>query len=124
LTRSAFDDDLFPRGARSQLFAGVDRASEAQRASDRRRISFAVAIVASAVAIDLIVVALWWWQTAGPVGRSGAVAMLAAAQLLLLYGVVGRLMRPSRLDTVLRFMAGLVCVAALGGTVALWLAAR
>ena len=99
----------------------------------------AAAWVGGVAAVGLVVLALWAWQNAAEVAqrwgatrpyaaklavRSAAVAVAAAAQVVLLTGVIGRLYPRQVFDDVLRLCAALVAAVALVGAVALALAAR
>ena len=87
--------------------------------------------------VGLMVLCLYGWQhaseLAGQAGRpyvakwavrSGAIAIGAAAQVILLTLVVGRLYRRQLLDDVLRLTAASVIAVALVTSVALGMAAR
>lgn len=91
------------------------------------------------VTILLMVLCLWAWQHAAALAaereatrpyvatwavRSGAIALAAAAQAVLLVAVLGRLYRRQLLDDVLRLSAALVFAVALVSAVALGLASR
>jgi hypothetical protein len=103
---------------------------------------------AALIAVALVVAALWGWNEAGRLAmfwkrpdvgewgiRSGAVSGAAAAQVLLLAFVAGKLFRRNRvagptmprrdvLGTGLKIGAGVVCAGALVSAVALGLAGR
>jgi hypothetical protein len=99
--------------------------------------SMAITTAASAVAVVLMVTCLWAWQNAGEffvdatrpyvatmAARSAAVALGAAAQVVLLTLVVGRLYPRQLLDEMLKLSAAGVMVVSLVAAVALALAAR
>ena len=99
--------------------------------------SMAVTTLAGAAAIVLMVSCLWAWQSAGEfavdasrpyvatlAARSAAIALGAAAQVLVLTLVVGRIYRRQLVDDVLKLSAAAVMLVALVGAVALGLAAR
>ena len=88
-------------------------------------------------AVLLVVAALWGWGRAGQIAenahrplvavwavRSGALAALAAAQMLVITCAVGALYRRGPVDEMLRLLAGLVATIALVSAVALALAGR
>lgn len=90
-------------------------------------------------AVTFMVTALWAWQNAGRVVsdwdpakpsvalwavRSGAVALAAGAQVLLMTFVVGALYGRDLFGDVLRFCAALICTIALVSAVALGMAGR
>jgi hypothetical protein len=88
-------------------------------------------------AIALMVACLWAWQSAGHfsvdagrpyvatlAARTAAVALGAAAQVLILTLVVGRIYRRELIDDMLKLTAGAVMLVAIVGAVALAMAAR
>lgn len=88
-------------------------------------------------AIALVVAALWSWGRAPEIAenahrphvavwavRSGALAALAAAQVLVITCAVGALYSRRPVDEMLRLLAGLVATIALVSAVALALAGR
>ncbi|CAN5437792.1 hypothetical protein BH10PLA1_BH10PLA1_04160 [soil metagenome] len=91
------------------------------------------------VAMTMMIAALWLWQYApaaamqyrvaersvfAMAGRCAAVALIAAAQWLIISSVVGAVYRTSRLDRAFCRVAGLVCGVAMISAVALGLASR
>jgi hypothetical protein len=99
--------------------------------------SIAITGVSGVVAAALMVACLWAWQGAGHfsvdasrpyvatlAARSAAVALGAAAQVIILTLVVGRMYRRQLVDDVLKLTAAAVMLVALVGAVALALAAR
>jgi hypothetical protein len=89
--------------------------------------------------IGIIVIGLWFWREAARVAdgtgathpnqavysvRLIAVAGIAAAQVVLLHFVVGRIYRPSGLDDLLKRTAGLICVVSLAAAIAFALLAK
>jgi len=85
----------------------------------------------------LMVACLWAWQSAGHfsvdasrpyvatmAARTAAIALGAAAQVIILTLVVGRIYRRQLIDDVLKLTAAAVMIVALVGAVALALAAR
>ena len=105
-----------------------------------RRPLTATALVGSLVTVVMMVAALYGWRHAADLAgdwgasrpyvaalgvRSGAVALAAAAQVVLLTLVVGRLFaRRQLVDEVLRLAAGLVAALAVVSAIALGLAGR
>ena len=98
------------------------------------RISMMIATIG---AMMLMLAALWAWNHATVLGReaarpevvgwavrSGAVALAAGAQLVVLTWLVGAFYRRDLLGDVLRVSAALVCTIALVSAVALALAGR
>jgi hypothetical protein len=88
-------------------------------------------------AILLVVAALWGWGRAWQIAenahrphvavwavRSGALAALAVAQVLVITCAVGALYRRRPVDQMLRLLAGLVATIALVSAIALALAGR
>lgn len=103
-----------------------------------------VTFVAAAAALDAlvtIVLGLWCWDNASLITaylgrhspdpvmgagavRAGAVALLALAELVLLFFVIGRVGRVDRLDRALRWGAAVVFTGAVGAAVAFIIVAR
>ena len=88
-------------------------------------------------AVALMVACLWGWQHAAELSgetsrpyvakwavRSGAIALAAVAQVLLLTLVIGRFYARQLVDDVLKLLAGLVFAVSLVTAVALGMAAR
>jgi hypothetical protein len=99
--------------------------------------SMMVTWTSGAASVALMVLCLWAWQHAGDFSvetsrpdvatlavRSAALAIAAAAQILLLTLVIGKLYRRQLIDDVLKLAAALVFAVTLVGAVALGLAAR
>jgi hypothetical protein len=95
------------------------------------------AVMGAIVAVALMVAALWAWMAAAGLVercdrpelalwavRSGAIAAIAAAQVLGLTFVVDAFYGRDRVGEVMRLMAGLVCTAALVGAIALGIVSR
>ena len=91
------------------------------------------------VAMTMMILALWLWQYAPAAamqyrvaqrsvfamgGRCAAVALIAAAQWLIVSSVVGSVYRPGRLDRAFCGVAGVICGVAMISAVALGLAGR
>jgi hypothetical protein len=94
-------------------------------------------VCGAVAAVALVVVALWGWGQAWRFAenahrpnvtvwavRSGAVAAVAAAQVLVITCAIGALYRRRPLDEMLRLLAGLVATIALVSAIALALAGR
>ena len=96
-------------------------------------------MVGAVVTVALMIVALYGWRHAAAIAgdwgasrpyvaawgvRSGAIALAAGAQVVLLTLVVGRLFPRQLVDEVLRLAAGLVGTVALVSAIALGLAGR
>lgn len=99
--------------------------------------SIAITGGSAVVAAALMVACLWAWQGAGHfsvdasrpyvatlAARTAAVALGAAAQVIILTLVVGRIYRRQLVDDVLKLTAAAAMLVALVGAVALALAAR
>jgi hypothetical protein len=87
--------------------------------------------------VCLMFVALWGWQhaeslveawaqpaLAANAVRCAAIAVMAGAQIVLLWSVVGQIYRSGRFDTVCGLMAAGVCTVAIVSAVTLALAGR
>ena len=96
-----------------------------------------VQALGAVAAVMLVVAALWGWGQAWRIAedahrpdvtvwavRSGAVALLAAAQVLVVTCAVGAIYRRQPLDDMMRLLAALVATIALVSAVALALAGR
>jgi hypothetical protein len=94
-------------------------------------------VVGSLLALALVVAALWSWREANDIAgnaarpdlalwavRSGALAAVAGAQVLIVTFAVGAIYRRRAFDEAVRLLAGVVCTVALVGAVALGLAGR
>ena len=96
-------------------------------------------LLTAAAATGLVVTGLWMWQSGDaivsmvaprePEGvlrgvRCGAVALLALAQAILLWGVVGRIYRRDRVSMVLALSAVAVFMLSAGAAVALGFSGR
>jgi len=94
-------------------------------------------VCGAVAAIALVVVALWGWGQAWRFAenahrpnvavwavRSGAIAAVAAAQVLVITCAIGALYRRRPLDEMLRLLAGLVATIALVSAIALAIAGR
>jgi hypothetical protein len=94
---------------------------------------------ALACGMGIILISLWFWREAVRVAdgtgathpnlavysvRLAAIAGIAAAQILLLHFVVGRIYRPTVFDYVLKCAAGLICAVSLAAAVAFVLLAK
>jgi hypothetical protein len=99
--------------------------------------SIAITSVATVAAVALMVACLWAWQSAGHfaidanrpyvatlAARTAAIALAAAAQVIILTLVIGRIYRRELVDDVLKLTAAAVMLVAIVGAVALALAAR
>ena len=99
--------------------------------------SIAITGVSAIAAMALVVACLWAWQRAAHfsvdaarpdvatlAARTAAVALGAAAQVILLTMVIGRLYRRQLIDDVLKLTAAAVMLVAIVGATALAMAAR
>ena len=96
-------------------------------------------LAGTAVACAMVIAGLWGWQGSADWAidwgagnpematwavRSGAIALIAAAQAILIGFVAGQVYRRAKADTILAITAGAVCLAAAASAVACGIVGR